>query len=213
MSISKATCKNGAVRERHYRHGTWRTFAGHRVRVCCITTWATSTAMSAPGDLPAAAWGGVESIAGAFQACGGELRTEAGVDKIRVANGKAMALRSTTARRSTPHCCVGDGRQADLSELHGRTSRLADFTPRSKFQDSRLVRQAEHRAGRPADVPGACRKAVRCISATCTSSIRWSAWSEPTTTGKTAPGRKTRTSTWSYRRWTTRPWRPRASTS
>ena len=61
-----------------------------------------------------------KSIASAFQAAGGELRTEAGVDKIIVRNGETTAWRSRTVTRLSRSRCLRHGCQAHVPEMHGQ---------------------------------------------------------------------------------------------
>ena len=76
-----------------------------------------------------------------------------------------------------------------------RTSTPDFLQEGAEFQDPRLLRQAQHRPRRPAGFPGAAARTIRCCTATCISSTPSSGWSAPTTTGRTAPGRRIRTST------------------
>jgi hypothetical protein len=115
-----------------------------------------------------------KAIAGAFQEAGGELRTEAGVDKIIVRNGKAegvalengeeisgrLVVSAMDVKRTFLQCMgrVGDGRQANLPAVHGCRRCARSLLPtRRELQDPGFIGQGEHCAGRSADVSGSAR--------------------------------------------------------
>ena len=155
------------------------------------------------------------SIAGAFQAAGGELRTEAGVDQIIVKNGKVAGVALENGEEISGRLVVSamDVKRTFLNCMQEKDL-PADFYRRVK---NFKIRGSSGKLNIALDglptFTRSCRRARRSSTATCTSSTRWNAWSAPTTTGRTASGRRTPTSTCSYRRSTIRPWRRRASTS
>ena len=70
---------------------------------CCTTTWAISTARPAPGASRAAAWAPYQrALAGALQAAGGEIRTDAEIERFLVRDGTVEGVALAAARRSAP---------------------------------------------------------------------------------------------------------------
>ena len=90
------------VGQRHHRHGARRRTRRARPTCCCITTWATSTARSARGASRAAAWArSRRRWPTAFKSYGGEIVTDAPVERVLVRGGRVTGVASKTATSTT----------------------------------------------------------------------------------------------------------------
>ena len=144
------------------------------------------------------------SLASAFRSYGGELRTEAGIGQIMVEKGKVtgVALESGEEIEAPVVVSAFDVKQTFLDCMDGGDLPAA-FRDRSSIGSgtSRFVARPASSTLRSTGCPSSrpCRTAARSITRTCTSSIRWSAWSVRTTTGRAARGRRIPTSTSSSR--------------
>ena len=136
-----------------------------------------------------------KAIASAFKAHGGEIVTDAPVERVIVRGGRVVGVATANGNEYHANIVVSN---LDPKRTFTKLFDAQDLDPafaeaRAQLQDPRLLGQAQHRARRAAGVSRARRATIRCGSATCTSSIRSSGWSAPTTTGRTARGRRTPT--------------------
>ncbi len=127
-----------------------------------------------------------QALAKSLASYGGEIRTGKGVEKIVVSGGKATGVvledgDEMSARRVISNM---DVKRTFLKHVEERE--LPDgFVKRVRsIQDPGIVGQAEHRAGRGAELYRDAQRARRCSRAICTSPIRSSGWSGPMTTGR-----------------------------
>ena len=186
------------VGQRHHRLGAWACIRPAPLTCCCITTWATSTARSARGASRAAAWArSRKRMASAFKSYGGEIVTDAPVEQVIVRGGKVTGVASTNGNEYHAKIVVSnlDPKRTFTKLFDEKDLRSRVRQAREELQDPRLLGQAQHRARRVAGIPRARQGQPACASATCTSSTRSRRWSAPTTTGRTAPGRRSPTST------------------
>ena len=95
-----------------------------------------------------------EALASSFRAFGGEIVCDADVHRVIVERGRAagVALADGTEHRAQTGG-LQPGSKAHLPKvLRCQRSTGAGGRTGEKLQDSRLIRQAQHRAGRPANV-------------------------------------------------------------
>ena len=141
-----------------------------------------------------------------------------GVEGDRESRSRPSAARSSPTRRSSACSSRGgrvDRRRDRERQRVPREHRRLQPRPEAHLPqalrregpaagDSSSARRTSRSAARRASSTSrstGCRssrrsaRTTRCASATCISSIRSSRWSAPTTTGRTAPGRRSRTST------------------
>jgi phytoene dehydrogenase-like protein len=80
------------------------------------------------------------------------------VDRVLSTTAGRWASSWRAARKSAPASLLQRRRQAHLPQVVGEDELPGDFVQEGQqLQDPRLVRQAQHRARRPAAVPGAAR--------------------------------------------------------
>ena len=146
------------VGQRHHRLGAWASTRPARPTCCCTTTWATSTARSAPGASRAAAWARCRRRSRtSFKSFGGEIVTDAPVARVLVRGGTRHRRRDRERQRVPRRRRRLEPRPAAHLHQDLRPEGPAARVRREgeELQDPRLVRQAQHRARRAAGVPGA----------------------------------------------------------
>ncbi len=96
------------------------------------------------------------ALTGSLQASGGAVRTAAPVEQILVRGGRARGVVLDERRGDRGgDGRVEHGRQAHLPQQRRARAPARGLPPgRAALQDPRLVRQAQHRARRAADLPG-----------------------------------------------------------
>ncbi len=106
------------------------------------------------------------ALAASLQASGGSIRTGAGVERILVRGGRSVGVvaRASGEEIARRNGALEHGRQAHLPR-DGRQRGAARRVPAAvrQLQDPRLLRQAQHRARRPARASRRSRPAAPCI--------------------------------------------------
>ena len=191
------------VGERHHRHLRSGRARPAPPTCCCTTTWARSTARSAPGASPRAAT--ARSARRSPPRRGPPARRSAPKRRSRTCssqdgrahgvvleNGEEIARQARgLRRRSAPHLPAAGGREAPA-----RRVRRGD----PALQLPRLLRQGQPRARRAAATSPACPGAARICAARSRSARASTTSSAPTTRRSTASSRAGRTWTSSSRR-------------
>ena len=187
------------VGQRHHRHGAWASTRPARPTCCCTTTWATSTARSAPGVSRAAAWARCRRRSrAAFKSYGGEIVTDAPVERVLVTR-RPRHRRGDSTNGDEYHADIVvsnlDPKRTFRSSSTRRTCRPAFVEKARNFKIRGSSGKLNIALDGLPEFPALGTRQPAALTATCISSIRSSRWSAPTTTGRTAPGRRTRTST------------------
>ena len=124
---------------------------------CCTTTWAASTARSAPGGSPAAAWARSRRrwrprsrrAAARCAAVRRSMRSWCAVGRaagVRLAGGEEIHAAVVVSNL--------DVRRTFLETLAAKAPAARVSCTGAALQDPRFLRQAQHRARRPAALPG-----------------------------------------------------------
>ena len=101
-----------------------------------------------------------QALAASLRAAGGEIRTGAGVDRILVRDGRATGVVLDGGEEIAAARVVSnmDVKRTFLAHVDAKDLPEQFLKRVRDLQDPRLLRQAQHRARRPAALPGAARR-------------------------------------------------------
>ena len=174
-----------------HRHLPGDPLARARRTCCSTTTWARSTARSAPGASRRAAPAACRTRSPARRRrSGAEIRTEAPVARITVKGGRAtgVVLESGEEIEASVGPVVRRREGHVPRPARGRHARPRVRAGGPAVQVPRQLGQGQPRASTRCPTSRACPASASTCGARSASARRWSRWSRPTTTRSTATG-------------------------
>ena len=136
-----------------------------------------------------------KAIASAFKAHGGEIVTDAPVERVLVRNGRVTGVATANGNEYRANIVVSNRPEAHLPQALRREGPPPHFSSVLASSRSAVPRASSTSRSRAARVPGARARQSAALRRHALPRFAASATSAPTTTGRTAPGRRTRTST------------------